>query len=605
MYLANVTVVQTGPIENAEITPRFTKSGQPKPLFLVGQNGAGKSIIIAHIVNALGVAQTAFFDDSDVEMGKVFKLRSPLYIKIGRAYSIGTVKFTNGAEVSEIQLATRKKDFEGALPDYPHIGNMGIMEASYLHTNIDNSRSDILEALHKFSYLYFPPNRFEEPAWLNEIALRGKVEYYRKKNFSTTSDRPIVQYSPLKAIQDWILDLVYESFSVERRNEKVPYGPTGEQFVMVGKREGPATNLLGAVEAVVRVLLRVPDGQVAWRVGLRNSRSIGVSVLKDGALVRGIDNLFALSTGELALLDLFLGLLRDFDFSGAHFFKFEDIRGIVVVDEIDLHLHSDFQFEVVPSLLALFPGVQFVVSTHSPLVVLGAKAHFGEDGVQIVEMPEGVEIEAERFSEFEVAFRNMRQTAAFESEVRRRSSSITKPILYVEGETDIAYLKRAAELLSQDELISQFQLQDVNGIPYLNKLWDAYSPMLYRRLQSPWVLLYDCDSNKQQAQTGRLYKRVIPRQDVRIADGIENLFGNDVAVKAREYKPAFFDVVESHKKWERGERVEVPERWTVNGGEKMNLCVWLCENGSADDFRNFSLIFEMLKEILDQETAAK
>jgi len=44
-------------------------------------------------------------------------------------------------------------------------------------------------------------------------------------------------------------------------------------------------------------------------------------------------------------------------------------RGVVLVDEIDLHLHPDWQRIVVPTLAKELPNIQFIVTTHSPLVV--------------------------------------------------------------------------------------------------------------------------------------------------------------------------------------------------------------------------------------------
>lgn len=43
--------------------------------------------------------------------------------------------------------------------------------------------------------------------------------------------------------------------------------------------------------------------------------------------------------------------------------------GIVLIDEIDLHLHPAWQRRIVPDLRRAFPGLQFVGSTHSPQVV--------------------------------------------------------------------------------------------------------------------------------------------------------------------------------------------------------------------------------------------
>ncbi|MEG8036450.1 AAA family ATPase [Sphingomonas sp. LR61] len=43
--------------------------------------------------------------------------------------------------------------------------------------------------------------------------------------------------------------------------------------------------------------------------------------------------------------------------------------GIVLVDEIDLHLHPTWQQRIVPQLRSVFPRVQFIVTTHSPQVL--------------------------------------------------------------------------------------------------------------------------------------------------------------------------------------------------------------------------------------------
>lgn len=49
--------------------------------------------------------------------------------------------------------------------------------------------------------------------------------------------------------------------------------------------------------------------------------------------------------------------------------KLAETRGVVMVDEIDLHLHPEWQRSVVPVLARALPLIQFVITTHSPLVV--------------------------------------------------------------------------------------------------------------------------------------------------------------------------------------------------------------------------------------------
>jgi predicted ATP-binding protein involved in virulence len=50
----------------------------------------------------------------------------------------------------------------------------------------------------------------------------------------------------------------------------------------------------------------------------------------------------------------------------------KDLTGIVLIDEFDLHLHPKWQKELVEKLTKTFPKIQFIVSTHSPIPLLGA-----------------------------------------------------------------------------------------------------------------------------------------------------------------------------------------------------------------------------------------
>ncbi len=51
----------------------------------------------------------------------------------------------------------------------------------------------------------------------------------------------------------------------------------------------------------------------------------------------------------------------------------EQITGIVLIDEIDLHLHPKWQWNVIDALQKTFAGVQFIIATHSPIVISASK----------------------------------------------------------------------------------------------------------------------------------------------------------------------------------------------------------------------------------------
>ncbi|HMY01299.1 MAG TPA: AAA family ATPase, partial [Agitococcus sp.] len=48
-------------------------------------------------------------------------------------------------------------------------------------------------------------------------------------------------------------------------------------------------------------------------------------------------------------------------------------EGVVLIDEVDLHLHPGWQQTILLDLMRTFPNIQFIVSTHSPQVVSSVK----------------------------------------------------------------------------------------------------------------------------------------------------------------------------------------------------------------------------------------
>lgn len=55
--------------------------------------------------------------------------------------------------------------------------------------------------------------------------------------------------------------------------------------------------------------------------------------------------------------------------------KTTDMEGLVLIDEIDLYLHPTWQATFIAALREIFPRIQFVATTHSPIVLAGLSAH--------------------------------------------------------------------------------------------------------------------------------------------------------------------------------------------------------------------------------------
>ena len=134
-----------------------------------------------------------------------------------------------------------------------------------------------------------------------------------------------------------------------------------------------ARRLLGALEEAVRRFLP----------GFRNLRAGGGGA--GGALLidRGAATLPVrlLSDGERGVLAMALDLTRRLAQANPEMRDpAAEAEAVVLIDEIELHLHPAWQRRIVANLAAAFPKCQFVATTHSPQVI-GEVEH---DRIQIV-----------------------------------------------------------------------------------------------------------------------------------------------------------------------------------------------------------------------------
>ena len=75
-----------------------------------------------------------------------------------------------------------------------------------------------------------------------------------------------------------------------------------------------------------------------------------------------------LSDGFIAILDIVADLILKMQVDGTLSTEFNK-PGIVMIDEVETHLHLQLQKIILPMLTTLFPNIQFIVSSHSPFVL--------------------------------------------------------------------------------------------------------------------------------------------------------------------------------------------------------------------------------------------
>ena len=608
MYVKRIQLSNYGPISRADITCPFDEEGKPKPVVLVGENGSGKSIVLSHIVNGLLLAQQiSYHANPEVTAGKVYKFRSAQYIQSGQEYSFSRVDFESGLYVSELQLRKAKQDNQHLLERIAETDAKELWDSmapdnnDNLLTTIQRDKKTLIERIFStHCVLYFPPNRFEEPAWLNQENLEAKAQYTDPTNLLGDTERKIINYSPLRDNNNWLFDVAYDYvvFEIQTHQDIVTSSQPDKSraivpVIVLDGFFGRSKNLFDIASKVVQTIMpRVEDAGLGF--GKRWGRVLSVL---EGKRTR-VPNIFQLSNGEVSLLNLFLSILRDYDFCGSPFGGPEDLRGIVVVDEIDLHLHAKHQYEILPNLIKMFPRIQFIVTTHAPLFTLGLQKTFGRDGFAVHHFPHGEWVDPEEFREFEEAYRAFSDTRRHADVVAAEIRNSRCPIIYVDGKTDVKYLTRAMELLEMQEVLGDIQIRDCGGSGKLKNVWrNQTNDCVEDRLV---ILLHDCEDKVPYGNEANVFRWTIPLIESHpIKKGIENRFSRETLERAKGHKPEFIDIEGEHPFLQRGVVVSIPEKWEVNSDEKNNLCRWLCDNGELEDFAHFRVILDKLGRIVD------
>ncbi len=128
------------------------------------------------------------------------------------------------------------------------------------------------------------------------------------------------------------------------------------------RRERPAAGR--ALAAFEEVSARFLPGYANLRLGGEDRQQLLINRGNSAILVR------QLSDGERGTLALVLDLTRRLaQANPTHEDPAAEAEAVVLIDEIDLHLHPKWQRQIVHNLKNAFPRCQFIATTHSPQVI--------------------------------------------------------------------------------------------------------------------------------------------------------------------------------------------------------------------------------------------
>lgn len=588
MYLTQLFIENAGPIDKVEIDLPFNEDGTPKPIIFVGENGSGKTVLLSGIVDSFYEMGNALFEDVLPKTGtghKLYKIQGGINIKFGKEYSLFGLKykFEDGKNQFYLDSSGNFQDqtLRSFIPDFPPINKQ--QNAKILPSIPDDQKESFQEVFMRNAIFFLPAHRHETPFWKNKSleddeALREAMLY--KNHYG--KDIEIIK--SLEDNKNYLMDLVLD-FSIN------------QQF--------PVDQVKWAnINEIIKKIKGRDD--IRFGIGRRGGHRVSIVTVNENsqAMEQLVPTIDALSLGETLLLNLFLNIIRYSDKSQKNL---ADISGIVLIDEIDTHLHTKLLRYVLPELLSMFPKIQFIVTTHSPIFLIGMQDIFGEDGFEIRDMPTGDRITIDRFSEFQHAFEAFNTIHKIDNGLKEELlMSDKKIVLFVEGPTDVQYLKKAIEYHELTQIFATVDIKPIgevtpegtinsnNNVMHSAKKFLEVNTNL---IHGKYILLFDPEEKVTEKDVNnKLFILKMPYFEAnQLKKGIENLFHDDFITRVRAEKVECFKTVTTQDGENLYTKVE------VKSDKKQHLCTWICDNASNDDFSTFGDILNRLSIIIQSE----
>ncbi len=591
MYLTQLFIENAGPIDKIEIDLPFNEDGTPKPIIFVGENGSGKTVLLSGIVDSFYEIGNTLFEDVLPKTGtgyKFYKIQGGINIKFGKEYSLFGLKykFEDGKNQFYLDSSGNFQDqtLRSFIPDFPIQNGQ---KHQKIIPNIQDIQKEALQDLFtQNAIFYLPAYRYEIPFWKNKSLLQHDT-LTEEVNYRNYYGKDIEIIRSLDENKSYLLDLVLD---------------------FINNRQTPMNEIDEIKWANITQILKTIKGMENIRFGIGKRGGYRVSIVKVDAEGQATEQLLptidALSLGETLLLNLFLNIIRHSDKSNK---TLDDIVGIIVIDEIDAHLHTKLLEYALPELIQMFPKVQFIITTHSPIFLIGMKETFGEEGFEIRDMPTGDRITIDRFSEFQHAFESFNRIREIDDGLKEELlMSDKKIVLFVEGPTDVQYLKKAIEYHELTEIFATVDIKPIgevtpegtrnsnNDVMHSAKKFLEVNTNL---IHGKYILLFDPEEKVTEKDVNnKLFILKMPYFETnQLKKGIENLFNDDFITRIRVEKVECFKTVTTQDGENSYTKVE------VKSDKKQHLCTWICDNASDDDFSTFGDILNHLSIIIQSE----
>lgn len=496
MYFTKVKIENYGSIKKFEYNFRFNNNENPVPLIIVGQNGTGKTLLLANLVDALIEFKRDVYGEHiyETEKNKFFKIGSQSYIRAGESFSHVLVETKNqGKTYKYIDIMSKqpKEDVENGKINRADLKNANVF--------FDNGFSKkIIGGLkpndyNKFIQLYFPSDRYYNPLW---YAPRNKEELIVYEDDVTYPKSCLLKKNLVQEVKEWLKEVFLEKYLQQQLLPNDMSLP--QQF------RGQVVNILHLtpLQKIINDIFSKIKGvssNVAENV-TRKQKS--VSIASNDSVCFDVSQL---SQGEMNLFAIALSIVKEWDLI-SNDVDLNNIVGTVVIDEADLGLHIDYAYRALPTVMKMFPKVQFVLTAHSPFLLAGLENAF-KDNLDIVSMPYGTiikdvtdyfelkkaeEIVAKYLQQGEIEKEQIEKLQAL---LQSLDNKVNKIFIYTEGITDEIYLKetlKSTSFYSRIEFNPNIQEKDF-GDSNLDARYSALQSISTGNIK---ICIFDRDNSK-------------------------------------------------------------------------------------------------------------
>ena len=655
MYINRLYYENIGPISKLDINFRKNENGVPVPLVVVGKNGSGKSILLSNIVDAFYELADKAYDnatEANVNGHQYYKEIASTQIKMGQNHMVAHISFQQTARNIEYLFKAGELTFE----KYKEVRGSHIAEQ--LNWNQETNFKEVIaeekvvhDIFEKDIICYFGPNRYMKPSWMgNKYFVTHDVDTYSlRPKYNRQLNNPITAVNIPELTLQWLFDVITDSRADLEKN--------GTGYTITYPSINDLTLLSISRSNAEKIMSEILGENVVFRMGNRSSGKRRFSIVRERDQSTLVQSLDALSTGQLALFNLFATIIRYADTDDINLsHRLKDIKGIVVIDEVELHLHTQLQRD------------QFIITSHAPLFLLGMREQFGDDGFDVIEMPLGDKIHVEQFSEFENAYQYFAKTERHQKEIKAAiDEKDDRPLIITEGATDWKHLKAAYSKLLDDPRCSEWMSTlDFDFLEYepknstsqnCHKLEMSGSQLQtmceqYSLMQQPRKMIFIADSDVEKVQKAlsekdtaykswgnSVYSIVLPlplhRPDVKISEiCIEHYYTDDQikmelemdGVKRRLFMGCEFDsdgvsldatvfcnernscgegklrIIDGHEKSPRVYRINDKNKTNIALSKMKFATSVLDAQAPFDqmDFSNFIPLFEIIRDILQK-----